>query len=284
MSMKKIFVGLCVFIMTFFSAFSAFANEAPISNAPYLESVLFDNATIEGGFDKNKTVYDIVLENPSSSPVLKDYYVNGNANVFVTYNYDDSNHQTGMLLTLKFESGSIIYTFNYKNAEEYKITSNANLASLGCEYGEVQPNINKDDTSYKLYIPSDLTTLDIVPITEDVNAYCAPVSIELNKEQEPEISITVKASDGTTKNYKFKVKRLNKTVAEVNEEMKDKDFVSFVNGELFYQKPTFLVAFGSVVVGVIVVILLSIFTRRIVVNPYDAEEKEFYLPKEEQQK
>lgn len=278
--MKKLFVALCVFLTTFFGSFSAFAAETPISNAPFLESVSFENATIEGGFDKNKTVYNITLDNPSSSPVLKDYYVNGDANVFVTYNYDDSNHQTSMLVTLAFENGSIIYTFNYINAVEYKATSNANLAALGCEYGEVQPQINKSDTSYKLYIPSDLTTISVMPITEDVNAYCAPLSIELNKDQEPEISLTVKASDGTTKNYKFKVKRINKTVAEVDEEMKDKDFVSFVEGELFYQKPTFLVAFGSVVVGIIVVILLAIFTRRFIVNPYDIEEKEFYSTEE----
>ncbi len=276
--MKKLFAGLFVFLITVFSAFSANAAETPIANAPYLESVSFKNATVDGGFDKNKTIYDLTLENPSNSAVLENYYVNGNANVFVTYNYDDSNHQTGMILTLSFESGSVIYTFNYKNAEEYKITNNANLAGLDCEYAEVKPQINKTDTSYKLYIPSDLTKIDIMPITEDVNAYCAPVSIELNEKQEPEISLTVKASDGTTKNYKFKVKRLDKTVAEVDNEMQDKDFVSFVKGELFYQKPKFLVGFGAVVVGIAVIVLLAFLTRRITVNPYDSEEKEFYSP------
>lgn len=276
--MKKLFAGLCVFMITVLSAFSVNAAETPITNAPYLESISFKNATVDGGFDKNKTVYNLTLENPSNSPVLEDYRVNGNANVFVTYSYDDANHQTGVILTLSFESGSVIYTFNYKNAEEYKITSNANLAGLSCEYGEVKPNINKTDTSYKLYIPSDLTKIDIMPITEDVNAYCAPVSIELNEKQEPEISLTVKASDGTTKNYKFKVKRVEKTVADVDNEMQDKDFVSFVKGELFYQKPTFLVAFGAVVIGVVVIALLAVLTRRITVNPYDSDEKEFYSP------
>ncbi len=276
MSMKKTFVTLFVVLATFFSTFNAFAAETPISNAPFLESVSFENATIEGGFDKNKTVYDIKLDNPSSSPMLKDYEVNGEAKLFVTYEYDDANHQKALILTLSFENGSIIYTFNYINAVEYKVTSNANLAALACEYGEIQPKINKDDTNYKLYIPSDLTKISVIPITEDVNAYCAPLSIELNKDQEPEISLTVKASDGSTKNYKFKVKRVDKTVEQVNNEMQEDDYVSFVDGELFYQKPAFLVVIGSVVVGIIVIILLAIITKRFIVNPYDNEEKDFY--------
>lgn len=274
--MKKITVAICVVLATFFSSFSALANVAPISNAPYLESVTFENATIDGGFDKNKTEYDIKLDNPSSSPMLKDYVVNGNAKVFVTYDYDDSNHQKALVLTLSFEYGSIIYTFNYLNAVDYKVTNNANLAALGCDYGEVQPKINKEDTSYKLYIPSDLTTISIMPITEDVNAYCAPINIELNKDQEPEIKLTVRASDGSTKNYKFKVKRIEKTIEQVDEEMKQDDYVSFVEGELFHQKPAFFVIIGSVIVGIIVIIILAVVTKRFIINPYDNDEKDFY--------
>ncbi len=274
--MKKTLVAICVVITTFFSSFTALANVAPISNAPYLESVTFENATIEGGFDKNKTVYNIELNNPSNSPLLKDYSVNGKAKLFMTYDYDDSNHQKGIILTLSFENGSIIYTFNYSNAVDYKVTNNANLAALGCDYGEVQPKLNKEDTNYKLYIPSDLTTISIMPITEDVNAYCAPLNIELNQDQEPEIKMTVKASDGSTKNYKFKVKRIEKTVEQVDEEMKQEDYVSFLDGEMFHQKPAFFVIIGAVIVGIIVIIVLAIVTKRYIISPYDNDEKNFY--------
>lgn len=277
MIMKKTFASICIFIMILFSAINAYAAGSPIESAPYLESVLFKNAEIEGGFELGKTAFDLILENPANSPVIKNYRVNGKANVFVTYNYDKSNHQTGMQITLAFESGSVIYTFNYKNAQQYQITDNANLAAICCEFGEVQPQITDDNTSYKLYIPSDLTRISITPITQDVNAFCAGVDIELNEKQEPEISLTVKASDGSTRNYKFKVKRVRKTVAEVQEEMMSEDYVSFANSEILHRRPEFAVVVCASLGGAAALIIAAVLMKRFIVNPYDKDEKEFYL-------
>lgn len=276
--MKKILVFLCTVLLSASLAAASFAADAPFANAPYLESVSFKNAEIEGGFRQDKTVFNLILDNSSVSPVLDKYSTNGNADIFVTYNYDNVNRQTGVVITLSFENGSVIYTFNYKNAQTAALSNNAQLAALSCEYGEVQPEINANDTSYKLYIPSDLTVLDITPVTEDINAYCAPVNIEINEEQEPELSFTVTASDGTTKNYKFKVKHVNKTVEQVKAEMEQENFVSFVEGELFYQKPVFAITFGAVAGGIAVLLILAAVTRHITINPYDGEEKDFYSP------
>lgn len=277
MIMKKAVISICVFIMMLFSASAVFASDSPIDSAPYLESVSFKNAEIDGGFALGKTGFDLILENPESSPIIDNYRVSGKANVFVTYSYDKANHQTGVQITLAFESGSIIYTFNYKNAMQYQITDNANLAAISCELGEVQPNITDGNTNYKLYIPSDLTQISITPITQDVNAYCAPVNIELNEKQEPEISLTVQASDGSTKNYKFKVKRVRKTTDEVRLLMQSEDYVSFAQGELLYRRPEFIIAVCSAVIGAAVLIIAAVLMKRVIVNPYDRDEKEFYL-------
>lgn len=263
-------------ITVLFTGSTIFAAEAPLSNAPYLKDISFSNADIDGGFRQGETFFTLTLKDPSESAQLEKYSINGNANLFVTYNYDDANHQTGIVVTLTFSSGSVIYTFNYSNAESYKVSSNANLSNISCEYGEVQPQINSSDTAYKLYIPSDLTELNITPVTEDINAYCAVLPLELRVGQEAEIPLTVTASDGSTKKYTFKIKRVNKTIDEVKAEMAQPDFTSFVEGEFFYQKPVFIIAVGAAAGGLITVIILAAIIKRITVNPYDEDEKPFY--------
>lgn len=285
MIMKKKMVALLAAAAVVFCVFGAFTahgeestRQTPLSNVPYLENIEFDNAVIDGGFVAGKTVFSMTLGNPEVSPRLSNYKINGNAKVFVTYNYDDLNRQTGVSVTLAFESGSVIYTFHYSNVRERRITGNANLAALSCEYGEVQPAVNENDMVYRLYVPSDLTQLNITPVTEDTNAYCYPANInmELNGNQEPELNFTVNASDGSTKMYEFKVRRIEKTVAEVEEEMAQPGFVSFTQGELFYQRPAFMITFTATAAGIVVILLLIAVTRRITVNPRDREEKLFY--------
>ncbi|MCD7872880.1 MAG: cadherin-like beta sandwich domain-containing protein, partial [Clostridiales bacterium] len=244
--MKKIFAFIISSIAVIYAAFPAFAAQTPIENAPYLEDVEFDNATVDGGFRQDKTFFTLTLNDPTESAVLGKYKINGNANVFATYKYDESRHQTGMLITLMFGSGSIIYTFNYSNAESYQISNNANLSAINCTMGEIQPEINTEDTVYKLYIPYDLTELTITPVTADINAYCAELPLELREGQEVEIPLTVTASDSSTKKYTLKIKRVKKTVAEVKAEMENPNYVSFVDGEFFYQKPAFIITTGAV--------------------------------------
>ena len=282
MKTKKIFSLISALMMALCclsASFSAYAEEnqlLPLSSVPYLETISFTNAEIDGGFQKNKTMYTITLDDPTISPTLSGYNVKGDPNVFVTYGYDGLNHQNAIIVTLSFESGSVIYTFNYSNVVDFTLSSNANLLGLASEYGEVQPAINDTDTEYKLYIPSDLTQLDVTPITQDINAHCDPLSIEINSTQQPTLSVTVLASDGTTKKYTFKVRRVDKTMEEVKAEKNNPAFVSFVDGELFYQKPIFSIICISVAAGLVVILIAAKIARRITVNVYDNDEKPFY--------
>lgn len=282
MKTKKILSLLFALITAFGCtavSFSVYAEEnqlLPLTSVPYLETISFTNAEIDGGFQKNKTMYTITLEDPAVSPTLNGYHVAGDANVFVTYGYDGLNHQNAIIVTLSFENGSVIYTFNYSNVVDFTLSSNANLSGISSEYGEVQPAINDTDTEYKLYIPKDLTQLDITPITQDINAHCDPLSIEINSSQQPELSVTVLASDGTTKKYTFKVRRVEKTMEEVKAEKNNPAFISFVDGELFYQKPIFTVICLSATGGLLVVLIAAKIARRVTVNVYDSDEKPFY--------
>ncbi len=277
-AVKLLLISALGLIFTF-TPFSASASEVqPLGSVPYLTSISFNNAEIEGGFNQSKTTFNLVLADNTVSPSLKDYAVSGSADLFVTYNYDETNRQTGITVTLSFENGTVFYTFNYKNAEKPAVNSNADLLGVVCELGELQPAFDKNTTAYKLYLPSDLTHFEMAAVTEDINAYCAPINMELRENQETDFSFVVTASDGTTKTYKFKIKRVNKTMAQVKAEMAQDGFESFVDGELFYQKPIFNIVFFSAVGGIAVIAVLIVITKRITVNPYDSDEKEFYSP------
>ena len=84
------------------------------------------------------------------------------------------------------------------------------------------------------------------------------------------------ASDGTTKNYKFKVRRVDKTMEEVKTEKNNPAFISVVDGELFYQKPIFSIILISAAAGLVVIFIIAKIARRITVNVYDSGEKPFY--------
>lgn len=263
---SKVILGI-IFVASLLMPFCAFG-----ADIPQLKSISFTGATIEGEFKSDVYEYELVLDNSSVSPQLSDYFIDGDGNLFVTYQYDDTNHQTAVVVTLGYSSGSAIYTFNYKNPVEYVKNSENHLESITCTMGEVSPEINDNDTSYKLYIPKDLTELHITPVTRDPNAYCPPVDMKLAKDQEPTLTLTVTASDGSVRMYELKVRRVNKTVAEV----KADPGASLVAGTRFYQQEPFIITVGAVGGGIIVIFLLFRLTRRITMNVYDSEEPDFY--------
>lgn len=260
--------------------FCSIALCTPISalagNEPSLVAISFKNAEIDGGFSEDKQEYTLTLADNTASPTLESYGVKGDAKIFINYVYDNTNHQTGLTATLQYDAGSKIYNFTYTNPAEYVKNSNNSLSSIYTFYGQLEPKLNEDDTSYKLYIPSDLTELTITPVTSDINAYCAPVELKLSPDQTPKISLTCTASDGSKKFYTLDIKRVDKTTQQVALEMQQPDYVSFVEGTRLFEKPEFAVVLLGVVMGIIVIILLFRITRRTTVNPYDKDEKPFY--------
>lgn len=248
---------------------------------PALTSIVFDNASVDGGFNPDKHEFGLTLVDNTVTPTLKNYQIDGDANIFVNYIYDATHHSTGIEVRLEYSSGSSIYDFNYTNPAEYEANDNNMLKSVYCQYGELMPEMNEKDTVYKLYIPSDLTKLDITPVTADINAHCTSVELKLKDNQEPTITLICTASDGeSTKEYSLKIKRVDKTIHEIDIERAQPDYTSFVEGTRFYERPEVIITACAVVGGVITLLVLFRITRRIAVNPYDKEEKPFYSPVE----
>lgn len=259
------------------SPFSVFAQDTVKS--PQLTSITFKNASVDEEFSPNVFEYGLTLEDNEKSPTLESYTIDGKADIFVSYRYDATNHPIGITATLQYDTGSTIYNFTYSNPARYTKNSNNLLSSIYCTYGEIMPEINDEDTAYKLYIPSDLTQLTITPVTQDINAYCAPVELILDKEQEPKIALYCTASDGSEREYLLTIKRVDKTTDEVKAEL-EAGSDSFVKGTLLHQRPEFVIVVAATGGGIIVIILLFVLTRRIAVVPYDKEEKPFYSRKE----
>lgn len=246
-------------------------------NAPVLTSISFNNAEIRETFYPLANEYSIMLEDASVTPTLKDYKIQGDAKLFVEYNYDEAKQQNAIVVTLQFDSGTNIYTFNYINAQPVQQSDNNLLSAIECNLGEIYPEINDNDTTYSLYIPNDLTELRLSAITQDIGAHCdIPSTIALNIDQEPAIKITVTASNSQTRTYELKIKRLNKSSEEVMAQLADPNVKSIVEGELFYQKPIFFISLLSIAGGILLLIIFVSVLKRITVKVCDDDELTFF--------
>lgn len=245
--------------------------------APVLTSISFNNAEIRETFSPLANEYTIMLADSSVTPTLKDYKIQGDAKLFIEYSYDEAKQQNGIIITLQYDSGTNVYTFNYVNAKPVQQSDNNLLSAIECDLGEVYPEINDKDTTYSLYIPNDLTELKLSAVTQDIGAHCdIPSTIELNVDQEPTIKITVTASNSETRTYDLKIKRLNKNSEEVKAKLSDPDVDSIVEGELFYQKPAFVISLISVTGGIILLAVFIKIVKRITVKVNDDDELTFF--------
>ncbi len=271
--MKKI-VSLIIFALCMALPLSVFAAE---QDSPELTEIEFNNAVINGAFSKDVFEYTITLYDPAVTPTLKSYKLSSKANIIVTYELDEAKHQTGIIVTIEYENGSSLYKFRYSNPASYEPNSNNLLKSVECRLGEVYPKINDNQTTYKLYIPSDLTEINLSAATQDTSAFCdIPKAITLGVDQEPEISVTVTASNGSTRVYTFEVTRLEKTSDEVQKEMASPDFESLVKGELFWQKPAFMIGIACACAGILLILLFIKIAKRLTVKLEDEDETSFF--------
>ncbi len=257
---------------------SAFAQDGAVitDNAPHLTSISFKNATLDQEFDPSTSVYTITLDDPNVAPTLKEYTIDGNADIFITYDLDSAGRQSGIKATLRFSNISIDYKFVYSNPPVTQITSNNNLAYVGCNLCEVYPELNKKDTSYTIYIPSDLTEIELSVATEDPNAICkVPGAMKLNDAKEIALPpITVVASDSSTKTYNFKVERLDLTMEEIKASPADSKTI--VKAQISQEKTEALIITGAVILGLIALVIFIVFAKKLTIKVYDIDEKSFF--------
>lgn len=272
--MKKLSVIPAIIIICItllFTNITALAQGEPV-----LKSISFKNAVIDSAFSSDVQDYTLTLDDNTASPTLEGYKLEGEANIFINYEYDEANHQTGLTATIQYAAGSRIYHFEYSNPASFEKNGDNTLSSIYIPYGELSPALNDKASDYKLYIPSDLTQLNITPATSDIYAYCAPVELTLSSEQMPTITLTCIASNGSTRNYNLSIKRVDKTVEQVELEMSSPDYTSFVEGTRMFEKPEFIIGCCCTAGGILVIAILFKVTRRFAINPYDSEEPPFY--------
>lgn len=273
--MKKsipLLFAMLIMLSGLLTAVPAFSAET----APVLKSITFENAEIDGVFSPEVTGYTVTLADNSKTPQLKDYDIEGDGELLVTYSYDEAGTQTGIVATLNFENGSMIYTFTYSNPVSAPISSDNYLKDIYCNCGEISPAVNKEDVKYTLYIPKDLTELTITPVTSDTNATCPELQLTLTEEQTPELTLKCTASDGTQREYFLKIERVDKTTQQVKNEMSQEGYTTFVEETRVYDKPEFLVVALCAAAGLLVIIILRRIMIKITANPYDDNEKPFY--------
>jgi len=278
--MKKLLLSFTALALCLMMSICVYAKGEK-NETPSLDSISFNNATINEAFSKDVFEYTVTLEEPIVTPTLKSYKINGNANIFVTYEENESKHQSGILVTLEYENGAVYYKFKYTNAPTFDVNSNNLLASAGCRLGEVYPKLNDSQTSYKLYIPKDLTELEFAAAAKDTGAVCEYIkSYNISTDQEPTIQVTVTATDNSVRVYTFQVKRLKKTCKEVQEIMDSPDFDSLVKGELFWQKPSYIIGFACVIAGLILILIFVKIAKRLTVTVGDEDEELFFASEE----
>ena len=262
--MKKTFILFITLTLCLCASLSVSAKDAKAPSPPSLKSISFENATINEKFSSDVHDYTITLTNPEETPTLKSYELNGKAELFVIQEENNVKQQTGIIVTLSYESGTVVYNFEYTNANISQKSSNNLLKEVKCKYGEVYPALNENDTKYTLYIPSDLKTLNITAVTDDVSASCdLPSRLELNEGQEINLTSSVIASNGDIRQYTFEIKRLNKNLKQVKKAMSKPDFETLVTGELFYQKPEFIIAVISVLAAAVLFLIFFRFAKRL---------------------
>ena len=114
---------------------------------------------------------------------------------------------------------------------------------------------------------------------KEVKISCGVLDPEFNSEKTKytRYSITCKAESGDTQKYTFKIKRIDKTVSEIEEEIGKNGYAVYINKSKFYQQTDFLICLGTVLTGIIILTLLYLFFRKKLIKPYDESEEQFYL-------
>ncbi len=250
--------------------------------SPSLVEISFKNAVIEEDFSPEKHDYTLTLSDSKVTPTLRDYKIEGDADIFVTYDYDNTKHQTGVLITLEYKNGTTIYNFAYKNAEFFAQNANNYLKEASCKLGVIEPEISRDRTDYTIYIPQDLTVLDMSAATEDVGAYCeVPTEISLTSEQELDIPLSVTASNGEKRVYSFKVRRTKKSSDEFEKMIKNNAADELIESEKFYTNPIFIITVLSAAGAILLILLLVRIAKRLTIELSDSDEPEFFAEKAE---
>lgn len=275
---------LCFFILIVYSfsfCISAFAedivrSEEPTSNECKLSAVSFTNGSINEPFSKDRFEYTFTLENESVKPKLESYEITS-GNLFVNYETDETGVDRGIVAVVTDGTTESRYRFAYSNLTDIETNSDNSLESIEFNCAYLEDDIRKDLKQYKLYIPNDLTVLNIYPTAHDGNAVCSgPFEFVLDEKQQQPVIISVVASDKTVKEYKFKIHRVDLTQKEFQKCLLDGDFEKIVKSKPFLTGPPLYIAIISTVCGLIVVFACLFLAKKYLINTDKPDNASFF--------
>lgn len=132
-----------------------------------------------------------------------------------------------------------------------KKSSNNNLTNLSIDIAEFV--FNKDILEYNLEVPYDTQIITIKATAESDNAIVTGAGQKALKVGENNYSIIITAEDGSTKEYKINIDRLENTKNTIEEKTDDKNVINKKNSKKYIIIGTTIVIF---VIGLIVFLII----------------------------
>jgi len=175
------------------------------STNTYLSELTTDKYDMTPVFDKEKTEYNIELENDVNQIKISAIPEDKLSTVTGTGTYNLKTGMNDIAITVLSESGSAkVYTLHVFR----KYNSNANLLSLTTTSNiDINPAFDKNTTSYTLDVDSTEDKITILGVAEEKTAtVTGNGEYELKTGNNP-IKITVTAEDGTEKEYTINVNK-----------------------------------------------------------------------------
>lgn len=230
---------------------------------PLLTKIEFNGASFPTEFQQNVFEYTVNISSHDEFSLKSYSCTDYNAEMKIDYISNANGSTKGIIVTVKNATGTNDYKFYFDTVQTMPKTSDTSLIGVNFNYGELYPSFRSDVYKYTLYLPSDLEVLVVDPITSDENATInTPSQISLKKDQNTPISIKVTSSDGTsTGSYKLTIKRVDKTIADIQQMMESPDFKSFVEIP-FYNHATFYIITAGVVFAIMLIAVIIMSLRK----------------------
>ena len=185
------------------------------SSVNNLNSLNSDIGTFDTEFDKDVTVYTLIVPSDAKEVILSGSLEDPLSTVDGLYKYELNEDKTTAIITVTAEDGSTktytVYIIKERPVVAtpvvYYYSSNNYLKILDIDGYELE--FNRDVTDYQISVDSDVKSLDITAVAEDSRARVEITGNEGFKTGKNTVIIAVKAENGDIREYKLLVNKVS---------------------------------------------------------------------------
>ena len=185
------------------------------SSVNNLNSLNSDIGTFDTEFDKDVTVYTLIVPSDAKEVILSGSLEDPLSTVDGLYKYELNEDKTTAIITVTAEDGSTktytVYIIKERPVVAtpvvYYYSSNNYLKILDIDGYELE--FNRDVTDYQISVDSDVKSLDITAVAEDSRARVEITGNEGFKNGKNTVIIAVKAENGDIREYKLLVNKVS---------------------------------------------------------------------------